>query len=286
MRHHVGLHLGHEIHGHHHNDQQRRAAEVERDVPAHDQKLGHQADQRDVDTIQRQHNGQRLAQKIVSKITEGMNIQERAGFDGKGNPQSTPVNFDKIAIGDKIALKTAGASASSPASPINGVEILQSKKTDTLTLLHLKLDPMHLGPVEARIRTSREGLHIELRAEQQNTARSLAQDQFLLTEILEKSGFDRQSQIHVHITEHGEQMMQNISGNSQQLQDTRQNNTSSSQFAAGNGTNSPQDEGRHASSEHKQPEENLSRTTQSDISPDISLERFHRAHRDSHRLFV
>jgi len=240
------------------------------------------ADRRDTDTIGQRNNSQRLVQKNALKMAEGMNIQEKTGFDGKGNPPSTPVNFDKIAVGDKITLKTARADANSPVSPINGVEILQSKKTGALTFLHLKLDPMHLGQVEARIRTSREGLHIELRSERQNTARTLAQDQLLLTQILEKSGFDRQSQIHVHVTEHGEQMMQNISGNSQQFQDTRQNNASSSQFAAGNGTNSSQDEGRHASSERKQREENLSRATQQDIS----LERLHRAHRDSHRLFV
>jgi len=240
------------------------------------------ANRRDADAIGQQNNSQRLVQKSASKITEGMNIQERTGFENRTSPQSTSVHFDKIAIGDKIALKTAGASASSLVSPINGVEILQSKKTGSLTLLHLKLDPMHLGPVEARIRTSREGLHIELRAEQQNTARSLAQDQLLLTQILEKSGFDRQSQIHVHVTEHGEQTLQNISANSQSIQDTKQNNASPSQFATGNGANLRQDDGRRTASGREQREENLSPATQ----PDMPLERSYHAHRDSHRLFV
>src|SRR5258706_15305817 len=40
MRHHVSLHLRHEIHRHNHNDQQRRAAKIERHVEFDDQKLG------------------------------------------------------------------------------------------------------------------------------------------------------------------------------------------------------------------------------------------------------
>src|SRR6266540_5915539 len=37
VRHDVGLHLCHEVHRHHHDDQQRGAAEVERHVPPQDQ---------------------------------------------------------------------------------------------------------------------------------------------------------------------------------------------------------------------------------------------------------
>jgi len=43
MRHQVRLHLGHEIHGHHHNDQQRGAAEIKRYVPLHPKELREQA---------------------------------------------------------------------------------------------------------------------------------------------------------------------------------------------------------------------------------------------------
>src|SRR6185295_17487642 len=39
VRHDVGLHLRHEVHGHHHDDQERGAAEVERHVEPQDQEL-------------------------------------------------------------------------------------------------------------------------------------------------------------------------------------------------------------------------------------------------------
>src|SRR5690606_38773114 len=43
--HHVGLDLRHEVHRDDHDDEERRAAEVEGHVPAKDEELGQQADQ-------------------------------------------------------------------------------------------------------------------------------------------------------------------------------------------------------------------------------------------------
>src|SRR6185503_20981136 len=40
VRHHVGPHLGHEIHGHDHDDEERSAAEIKRHVLPHDQEFG------------------------------------------------------------------------------------------------------------------------------------------------------------------------------------------------------------------------------------------------------
>src|SRR5688572_11171993 len=56
VSHDVGLHLRHEVHGHHYDDQQRRAAEVKRHVPAQDQELGQQAYQGDVDRAGEREN--------------------------------------------------------------------------------------------------------------------------------------------------------------------------------------------------------------------------------------
>jgi translation initiation factor IF-1 len=44
VRHHVGLDLRHEIHGHHDDDQQAGAAEIKRHVPFQDQEFRQQAD--------------------------------------------------------------------------------------------------------------------------------------------------------------------------------------------------------------------------------------------------
>ena len=49
LGHHVVLYLRHEIHGHHHQDQQRRTTEIERHVVLDDQELGQKTDQGDID---------------------------------------------------------------------------------------------------------------------------------------------------------------------------------------------------------------------------------------------
>src|SRR5215813_5359097 len=54
LRHHVRLHLGHEVHRHHHDDQQRRAPEVERHVLPGDQEVRYEA---------HHHQGQRSDQR-------------------------------------------------------------------------------------------------------------------------------------------------------------------------------------------------------------------------------
>src|ERR1041384_1957947 len=48
VRHDIGLHLRHEIHGDDHDDEQRGAAEIKRHAPLEDQELGQQAHERHV----------------------------------------------------------------------------------------------------------------------------------------------------------------------------------------------------------------------------------------------
>ena len=48
LRHHVRLHLRHEIHDHNHDDQQRSTAEVKRNIPTDDEELRQQANRCDV----------------------------------------------------------------------------------------------------------------------------------------------------------------------------------------------------------------------------------------------
>jgi|GEM_PF-1557849 len=100
-------------------------------------------------------------------------------------------------IGDKIQLKTSLAGVPQEGR-IQGLEIIQNRKSGDLRLLHLKLMPDNLGTVEARMRMTGNGLHIELQAERDGTARLLAADHQMLVRTLEKSGL--QDYGHVSIT--------------------------------------------------------------------------------------
>src|SRR6266508_1305373 len=110
VRHDVGLHLRHEVHGHHNDDEERGAAEVERHVPPQDQELGQQANQGYVDgTCQGQsqedllevfrrllagpdsgNEGARLLQ-IVRRLL-GVVLQRRVEKAEEHNPKETADN--------------------------------------------------------------------------------------------------------------------------------------------------------------------------------------------------
>src|SRR5437762_3969671 len=70
VRHDVGLHLRHEVHRHHNDDEKRGAAEVERHVPPQNQKLRQQADQCYVDGA-RQDQSQEDLLEILRRLLPG-----------------------------------------------------------------------------------------------------------------------------------------------------------------------------------------------------------------------
>lgn len=105
-----------------------------------------------------------------------------------------------LEIGDRIQLK-ADSAAVSQQGRIEGLEVVQSKKSGDLRILHLKLLPENLGGVEARMRMTANGLHIELQAERAETARLLACDHRMLAQTLEKSGFQEHGRISVAVIE-------------------------------------------------------------------------------------
>jgi len=105
-----------------------------------------------------------------------------------------------LEIGDRIQLK-ADSAAVSQQGRIEELDVVQSKKSGDLRILHLKLLPENLGGVEARMRMTANGLHIELQAERAETARLLASDHRMLAQMLEKSGFQDHGRISIAVIE-------------------------------------------------------------------------------------
>src|SRR3972149_6298620 len=79
VRHDVGLHLRHEVHGHDDDDQERGAAEIKRYVPPQDQEFGQQAHQRHVE-----RTSQRQSQQDFLKIARCLIAGPYAGNEGTG----------------------------------------------------------------------------------------------------------------------------------------------------------------------------------------------------------
>ncbi|RCL02526.1 MAG: Flagellar hook-length control protein FliK [Candidatus Tokpelaia sp. JSC188] len=113
--------------------------------------------------------------------------------------------FDKIEmreslkVGDKVQLKP-NPLAVSQTTRIDGLEIVQNRKSGDLRILHLKIIPENLGSIEARMRMTSNGLlHIELRAEQTEVARLLAADHRMLLETLKDFGLQNHNRISVAV---------------------------------------------------------------------------------------
>src|SRR3990167_2939548 len=79
VRHDVGLHLRHEVHGHDDDNQERSTAEIEWYVPLQDQEFGQQAHQRHVECAR-----QRQSQQDLLKIARCLLAWPYAGNEGPG----------------------------------------------------------------------------------------------------------------------------------------------------------------------------------------------------------
>ncbi|RCL03187.1 MAG: Flagellar hook-length control protein [Candidatus Tokpelaia sp. JSC189] len=124
----------------------------------------------------------------------------------KGHPVMRTLSFDMafskigmrecLEIGDRVQLKSDFSSVSQQ-SRIEGLEIVQNRKFGDLRILHIKLMPENLGSVQARMRMTANGLHIELQAERTEVARFLASDHQMLLKALKESGCQDHNRISI-----------------------------------------------------------------------------------------
>lgn len=137
-----------------------------------------------------------------TKKTGGESIANRLDVSPeKAQPLKT------IQIGDKLAMHDAGPETKA-AGRIADIEVTQNKQVGDMRVLHIKLNPDDLGAVDARLRMTNNGLHIELHAERQETARLLAGDHQMLSKALEKSGFNDDGRLSIAIIDKSPQAVQ------------------------------------------------------------------------------
>ena len=105
-----------------------------------------------------------------------------------------------MATGDRLFMPETKQSNSS-SRVIADIEIKQNKQIGDIHVLKIKLNPDELGSVEARLRKTNDGLHIELHAERQETARLLASDHQMLGKAIEKSGFHDDGQLTIIVVD-------------------------------------------------------------------------------------
>ncbi|EYS94385.1 hypothetical protein H709_00988 [Bartonella bacilliformis CUSCO5] len=196
--------------------------------------------------------------------------------------ESSTVRFDvetakslflgDLKMGDNVAVQQEKPNF---ISQFNDVHVTLNKKVGHVQLLHLKLTPVELGSIDAKLRMTTQGLHVELQAQHQETARLLANNQEMLIHILEKA----------HIHDGGRLSVTIIDKNAQSGQ--------FSQMDQGLGQNNSEQNshGQHQAFDHNdQSGQNESRQffkrflLEDSSLMDLSLEDVHS--RNSHRLVV
>ncbi|KEG18310.1 flagellar hook-length control protein FliK [Bartonella bacilliformis] len=121
-------------------------------------------------------------------------------------------------MGDNVAMQQEKPNF---ISQFSDVHVTLNKKVGHVQLLHLKLTPVELGSIDAKLRMTTQGLHVELQAQHQETARLLAHNQEMLILILEKAHIHDGGRLSVTIIDKNAQSGQL----SQMDQGVRQNNS-------------------------------------------------------------
>lgn len=160
-------------------------------------------------------NKQSIDENSIGGGDKKISNEKMRGDKRSLNAQSSPADFNtnridnvadkqtqirNITTGDRLFMSETKQSNSS-SRVIADIEIKQNKQIGDIHVLKIKLNPDELGSVEARLRKTNDGLHIELHAERQETARLLASDHQMLGKAIEKSGFHDDGQLTIIVVD-------------------------------------------------------------------------------------
>ncbi|RCS23984.1 flagellar hook-length control protein FliK [Phyllobacterium salinisoli] len=128
-------------------------------------------------------------------------------------------------------LANAAAAPVKQAIHIAGVEIVSERSYGTVKTLNIRLQPLDLGTVTARLRMVPDGMQVELVADRRETADRLAADRDMLGKALQSVGLSDNAVVAITVTERGNPATSNAAGN----QAGQQNFTAQDQTGGRNG---------------------------------------------------
>jgi len=116
-------------------------------------------------------------------------------------------------VSNPPSLANAAAAPARPAIHIADVEIISERSYGATKTLNIRLQPVDLGTVTARLRLVPEGMQVDLVADKRETAQRLAADRDLLGKALQTAGLDDKAFLAITVTERGQSSTANMSGN-------------------------------------------------------------------------
>lgn len=130
---------------------------------------------------------------IVKRPAEGVNVQDRIVIQPP--PQISRGNGP---IEAKVEIVAQQASAR-----IDDIQLISERSFGAVKTLHIKLDPVELGTVTARIRVEVDTIEVHLIADKAHGAEALVADRAMIEKALKAAGVTEDAKITVTVAERG-----------------------------------------------------------------------------------
>ena len=127
-------------------------------------------------------------------------------------PDRTDIQQQPPAKGNAPADIKAATTPSQAAARIADIQVVSERSFGTVKTLQIRLDPVELGAVTARIRVASEGIEVHLVAEKTHAAEALAADRSMIEKALKAAGIADDAKISVTVAD------RNVAGAVQQAQ--------------------------------------------------------------------
>ncbi len=116
-------------------------------------------------------------------------------------PDRTDIQQQPPAKGNAPADIKAATTPSQAAARIADIQVVSERSFGTVKTLQIRLDPVELGAVTARIRVASEGIEVHLVAEKTHAAEALAADRSMIEKALKAAGIADDAKISVTVAD-------------------------------------------------------------------------------------
>lgn len=116
-------------------------------------------------------------------------------------PDRTDIQQQPPAKGNAPANIKAATTPSQAAARIADIQVVSERSFGTVKTLQIRLDPVELGAVTARIRVASEGIEVHLVAEKTHAAEALAADRSMIEKALKAAGIADDAKISVTVAD-------------------------------------------------------------------------------------
>lgn len=146
--------------------------------------------------------GDNQAENASDDLASLLKTDKRSAQQQSGQmPDRTDIQQQPPAKGNAPADIKAATTPSQAAARIADIHVVSERSFGTVKTLQIRLDPVELGAVTARIRVASEGIEVHLVAEKTHAAEALAADRSMIEKALKAAGIADDAKISVTVAD-------------------------------------------------------------------------------------